>query len=384
MRVLHIGKYFPPYVGGMENFLGDLCPALEKMGVTVGVLVHEDQALKEDSCNESNITFLKKAPTYGQLLYAPVSPEFPRIFNKTIKEFKPDLIHFHLPNTSAFWALLLPRAKDIPWIIHWHADVVPSRIDTRMAFAYRLYRPFEQLMLKKTQSIIITSPHYQESSNALEGWTEKCHFVPLGINPLRLKNGANNMSYLWSEKKTFKVVSVGRLTYYKGHESLVKAISQLDNVEAIIVGAGKRYRKLRELISSLGVCHKVKLAGFQPNESLNALLMDADCFCLPSNERTEAFGLVLLEAMYYRKPIIACYIPGSGMEWIIDNGRTGILVPPNSPAMLAEGIKKIAENSSMAAEMGNAGFDKYFENFQIDRVAEKIHQIYQNTCSSSS
>ncbi len=88
-----------------------------------------------------------RAPCYGRLLYAPISPTFPFWLARAIREFQPDLLHLHLPNTSAFWALLVPAARRLPWVIHWHADVVASTIDRRLALAYRLYRPFEQRLL---------------------------------------------------------------------------------------------------------------------------------------------------------------------------------------------------------------------------------------------
>ena len=67
-----------------------------------------------------------RAPSYGRLLYAPVSPAFPFWLARAIREFQPDLLHLHLPNTSAFGALLVPAARRLPWVIHWHADMVSS------------------------------------------------------------------------------------------------------------------------------------------------------------------------------------------------------------------------------------------------------------------
>src|SRR5699024_5451513 len=101
-------------------------------------------------------------------------------------EFKPDLLHLHLPNTSAFWAMAIPAARKIPWIVHWHADVVASRHDSKLALAYPLYRPFEQRFLKVASAIIATSPPYLESSSALAHWRDKCQVIPLGLDPARL------------------------------------------------------------------------------------------------------------------------------------------------------------------------------------------------------
>lgn len=391
MRVLHIGKYYPPFSGGIENFLGDLLPAQKEIGIHAGALVHNHVRPTLLSRNRENQgsrfiqSFSKlnvwRVPCYGSLLYTPISPRFPLWLNQVVGEFKPDILHFHLPNVSAFWAMALPSARRIPWVAHWHADVVASKIDRRLSFAYKFYRPFEQKILSLSQAVIATSPPYLESSLALANWKEKSKVVPLGLNPARLQLSQNGLKQwannLWGDAE-FKVLSVGRLTYYKGHEFLAKAIKSLDNIKVLIVGDGEQRDKLEKLVSSLGIENKVSVLGGQSEQELNALMESCDCLCLPSIERTEAFGLVLLEAMRYGKSVIASDIPGSGVGWVVNHKETGLLVEPGNVSELAGALTDMQGNQEMRHQMGKAGADRFEKYFHIKNVAQKIKEIYSN------
>lgn len=120
MRVLHVGKYYPPFAGGMEHFLADLLPALRVHGVVPAALVHDERrGLSGRRPAPSDSPAIYRAPCFGQMLYAPLSPAFPFWLNRAIRDFRPDLLHLHLPNTSAFWALTIPAARRLPWVVQW-------------------------------------------------------------------------------------------------------------------------------------------------------------------------------------------------------------------------------------------------------------------------
>jgi glycosyltransferase involved in cell wall biosynthesis len=378
MRVLHIGKFFPPVTGGIESFLGDLLPALGRGGVTAAALVHDDICQKQGLvCNGKTTIF--RVPCYGTLLYAPVSPAFIFAMRKAIHAFQPDILHFHVPNTSAFWALPLPTARALPWVIHWHADVVPSLIDRRMALAYQLYRPIEKLFLRRAQSIITTSQAYLDTSYALIDFKDKCHIVPLGLDPQRLKQ-PNDTELRWAEtlwgQPGGRILVIGRLTYYKGHEVLLDASVALPDARILIVGNGERESSLQRRIHTLGLSNKVSLLGSLPESNLHALIASCGCLCLPSVERTEAFGMVLLEAMRYGKPVVASDIPGSGIGWVVKSGVTGYLVPPGNPVLLSGSLRKLFDRPELKLRMGRSALKRFLEVFQIDHIAQEVILLY--------
>lgn len=381
MRALHIGKYFPPYPGGMENFLGDLLPALERCGISCAAVVHAASEYSNETNGPARTAVrLYKSRTYGSLLYAPISPGFPLVLDKAIREFSPDILHIHMPNTSAFWLLSSHRARRIPWVIHWHSDVVQSSHDKRLAWAYHIYRLLENRLLARAQTIIATSPPYLEASPTLAPWRKKCHVVPLGLDVRRYPEaGGEGRTRAGSEWQGagFKILAIGRLTYYKGHETLIRAMAGLQGARLILAGEGDRKKSLQRLIKALGVEDRVTLAGYMPDSEVSALLETCDILCLPSIERTEAFGLVLLEAMRFSKPVVASNIPGSGVGWVIRDNETGLLVHPGNADALAAALNKMEASPTLRREMGEAGKKFFDSSFHIDQIAAQVASLYR-------
>ncbi len=387
MRVLHIGKYYPPFAGGIEHFLADLLPALQMQGIAAAALVHDEQPRRRGQWATADTALpIYRAPCRGRLLYAPVSPRFPFWLVRAIREFRPDLLHLHLPNTSAFWALAIPAARRLPWIVHWHADVVASLLDRRLALAYRFYRPFEQRLLAASRAVIATSPPYLDASAALAPWRERCHIVPLGLDPNRIPApepaALARAEALWGDTR-FRVLAIGRLTYYKGHDVLIRAAADLPDSRVLIVGTGERRARLETLIQTLGLGERVRLPGFQPEADLNALLARCDVLCLPSLERTEAFGLVLLEAMRFGKPVVVGDIPGSGAGWVVRQAGHGLLVPPGDPAKLAAALRELQRETVRRQTLGQAGATALRERFGIEPVAAAVAELYRRMLTAA-
>lgn len=381
MRVLHIGKYYPPFAGGMEHFLADLLPAQQALGLEVAALVHHEGPGWQGSvpARGDPPPFIYRAPCHGRLLYAPLSPSFPWWLDRLIRDFAPDLLHLHLPNTSAFAALSLRRARRLPWVIHWHADVVTSAIDRRLALAYGFYRPFEQSLLRRSRAIIATSPPYLAASQALQPWRERCVTIPLGLDPGRLRSpdteGLAHAQAHWGEAP-LRVLAIGRLTYYKGHEVLIRASASLPGVQTLIIGGGEYRQRLERLIQTLNLGDRVRLTGYRSEAEVAALLASCDLVCLPSLERTEAFGLVLLEAMRYAKPVVVSDIPGSGAPWLVRCAQNGILTPPGDPQGLARGLSELQAHPERRQQLGIAGTLALQREFGIQPVAVAINHLY--------
>ncbi|MCK5697253.1 MAG: glycosyltransferase, partial [Gammaproteobacteria bacterium] len=277
MNILHIGKYYPPFSGGIENFMGQLLPLLASAGHHITALVHNHcsgQSVQSEIMKHVKVI---RVPSYGRLLYAPISPAFPFYLHRILKKSKPDLLHIHLPNTSAFWLLLLPSAHKIPWIIHWHSDVIGASPNKLVRLAYYLYQPLERLLLKNSQHIIVTSPHYQQSSEVLKPWLKKTQVIPLGISlksTLLADQYKNKAEQLWSrnfKKKPHRLLSIGRLTYYKGHQYLIRAMLDLPDSYLIIIGEGEEYQSLTRLITELKLEQQVLLTGKLNDQDLHAL-----------------------------------------------------------------------------------------------------------------
>jgi len=163
---------------------------------------------------------------------------------------------------------------------------------------------------------------------------------------------------------------------------ILDAAASLPDARILIVGTGERESILQKRIQMLGLADRVSMPGFMPESNLHALISSCDCLCLPSIERTEAFGLVLLEAMCYGKPVVASDIPGSGIGWVVENGVTGFLVPPGDPVSLARSVSVLLTQPELKVKMGAAALDRFMRLFQIDHIAQEIVLIYHRMLKS--
>lgn len=372
MRILHIGKYYPPVPGGMERFLGDLVEAQRAAGHEVTVLVHDDPRYAKGG----DPAWLKRCPVWMRLAFAPLSPRFPFWLWRAIRAGSPDILHIHMPNVSAFWALLLLPARRIPWVVHWHSDVEPSRLRISLRLGYPHYFIFERALLERADCIIVTSPQYLEASKPLERWAIKCHVVPLGVAPGRLPAIApGETAGLWSGK-ALRILAVGRLAYYKGFETLVRAVLGAPGLELVLVGEGEERGRLEKLLADSGNPPSVRLLGEADDATVHRLMASCDVFCLPSLERTEAFGLVLLEAMRYGKPLAVSNLPGSGMTWVARDGQNAVLVAPEDVDAWRAALLALARAPAQRELMGRLGAERYEREFDIGIVAARIGWLY--------
>lgn len=371
LTVLHIGKYYPPYAGGMEVFLSDLVNTQRKQGTNAYALVHGDP-LPDDP------EWIVRVPVQTTLIYAPIAIGFRRALAKTIERIKPDILHLHMPNNSAFWVLTLHQARTLPWVVHWHADVVASSIRRIVKLAYRLYRPFEQTVLNRAERIIATSPPYLHSSEPLRQWSHKCAVVPLGLSAKPLQPTPSNKDTPW-QPGMFRVLAIGRLAYYKGFETLVQAVAATPNSELLIVGEGESRTNLEALIQATSPAEgapRIRLLGHVSEAEKYALLASCDVFCLPSRERTEAFGMVLLEAMSQARPCIASDLAGSGMPWIVSHAGAGLLAEPEDPQSWHTALAKLQANPQLRAQLGEQGRKGLLQHFSIEACAQTISEHY--------
>lgn len=371
MRILHVGKYFPPATGGMERFVGDLVTAQRRAGDDVSVLVHDDPRPR----TERDPAWLMRVPVWLKLAFAPISPAFGSWLHRAIVRHKPQVLHLHMPNPSAFWALVLPSARRIPWVVHWHADVEVSKRSLRLAYPW--YRIFERSLLERAECIIATSQEYLQTSLPLGPWQHKCRVVPLGVDPSRLREvRPAEAEGLWHTDK-LRVLAVGRLTYYKGFETLVKAVIDDPGMELVIVGEGEERARLEKIIRDSHARPDVRLLGEADDETLVRLMASCDVFCLPSRERTEAFGIVLMEAMRYGKPLVVSELPGSGVNWVARNGQNAIVVPARDPAAWRAALTMLAGSPAKRQLLGHLGHERYAREFDIAAIAAKIGDVYE-------
>ncbi|GAB2479591.1 hypothetical protein GCM10027082_33130 [Comamonas humi] len=374
LRVLHIGKYYPPFRGGMESFLADLLEQQRASGIDARALVHGDPLPNDPE-------WVLRVPVQIKLVFAPIAVGFPLALWRAIRRFKPDVIHLHMPNNAAFWALVVPGARRIPWVVHWHSDVLISRWDWLLSACYQLYRPFEYKLLQLSEAILATSPPYMAASKPLQRWLYKTIAIPLGLKPLAQEHAAPAAPAPvaeWGDAE-LRILSVGRLTYYKGFDTLVSAVAGHPTVKLVIAGEGEQRPMLEELIAKERAeqgCANVELLGAVSEAKKHALFNSCDVFALASRERTEAFGLVLVEAMQHGKPCMVSDLEGSGMSWVVSQAEGGRCYAPDQVQAWKRAIEQCLASKSQLSRMGESAKEATQSQFTIAQCEQGIRNVY--------
>ncbi len=365
LKILHLSKFSIFTPGGIEKFLHDLTEYQVENGCKVKIVCFGD---KNEIENVNNIEQIKIKSNF-QISYAPISIYYCNKIERIIRDFNPNIIHLHMPNSMPLFCNLKKNNSKI--VIHWHSDVFFTKNKFSLTLLYNFYKIFEKKLLKKSDAIICTSKEYFLFSRPLKSFSNKVFIVPLGIKEASVKE--NEIKY-----GDF-ILSVGRFSYYKGFKYLINAMELLDDrVRLILVGDGEDFKNIQQLIRKKKLENKVILTGKVSDEEKMRLLKECRLFILPSIERTEAFGISLLEAMQYRKPLITTNIKGSGVNFVNLHNVTGLVVPVKDSQSLANAIKQLFYNLDLCRKFGENSYNRYIENFTIKKCGEKIFKIYNN------
>ncbi len=373
MKIIHIGKYYPPFHGGMENYLNDLAEQqTQSHDVTAIVHNHKFKRLfsleKTENINKVKVIRLK---TLRPILFTPLMLGLNKVVKRLLNnQHKDNIIHISWPNPSALLLLFNKSAKKTPWVIQWQSDMVTQNSSWLLKSAYFLFKPFEKKLLKQASAIIVSSQEYLNYSNALEKYKEKCHIIPLGQKQKPATFSQQDKKWaqdLWQAAQ-YKVYHIGRLTFYKNQKLLIAAAKLLPEAKFIITGSGDLESKLKQLIEE-NQLENVVLTGSLSHNKLLALLATCDAFCLPSNDRAESYGMVLIEALALHKNIIVSNLKGSGMRWIASTTPLGHVFDCNDAGDLVNKIKQI---NSLKSQVPLP------KCFTIEDCANSIDKIYLN------
>ncbi|MCO6359494.1 glycosyltransferase [Roseivirga pacifica] len=369
IRVLHLSKYYPPEMGGIETFLWDLVEEQKRNNnLQVDVLCFNKEKVNSTDKDE-NVTIFRSR-TYGELVSQPISFAYISKLRQIVKNY--DVIHLHFPNPLADFALLMSGFKG-KLVVHWHSDVVKSRL------IMLVYMPLMTWLIRRADEVIATSQNYLDGSQVLQKIKDKVSVIPLGLNTSRIKNV--NERVLSGLKKRYEgrkvVFSIGRQIPYKGFQYLIRAARELpDDYVILIGGKGPLLGEHRRMVRELGLEKKVKMLGFVSDQELTAYYNLCDVYVMCSVDKSEAFGVVQLEAMYFAKPIVSTDIPGSGVPWVNHHEQTGFVIAPRDESALAEGIVKTVTSVGYSKMSANAKIRQENE-FTSQIMALRISNLYQ-------
>jgi rhamnosyl/mannosyltransferase len=358
--IVQIGKFYPPHLGGMETHIQDLVSGLSGWE-DVRVIVAGDSILgRVDRMDGAIIT---RVPTLGVLASMPVTPTLPW----ELMRAKPALVHVHVPNPAAAFAIVAARYHG-PLVIMHQSDTLGRK------FLKKLCDPFVNAMMNRADRIIVASQRYLDSSEELALFKEKCRVIPMGINieGEREDVGAESAKVVQQYGPRL-VLAVGRLVDYKGFRYLLEAMRMVDAV-LLLVGIGPLDAALKQSAQDFGVSQKVKFLGRV--DDLQRYYRASLVFVLPSISRAEAFGLVQLEAMATGVPVINTNL-NSGVPEVSLDGVTGITVPPEDAFSLAQAINRLLDDAGMRKMMGEAGRVRARREFAPGLMIERTMKLYE-------
>jgi rhamnosyl/mannosyltransferase len=366
MKILQIVKLYHPWIGGVEKIAQQISEGLQKReNIDIEVLCCSPR--RERLIKEVNGIKVYRASSFGIVWGMPLSLDFFRLFKKIVKQF--DIIDFHHPFPLGDLAILLFPFK-AKLIVHYHSDIV------RQKFFEFLFRPLILHTLKKAKKILVSSPNLIRTSPYLRKFQQKCEVVPFGIEIERFQRRDIQQTEGIREKYGEFILFVGRLNYYKGVQYLIQAIKDIET-NLVIIGKGKEEQNLKNLVEKLGIQNKVFFLPHLEETQLINFYQVAKIFVLPSIFRSEAFGIVLIEAMACETPIISTEL-GTGTSWVNVDGKTGFVVSPRDSSVLTQAIKNILENKNLAQEFGQAGLERVKKEFLAQKMLDRIWSIYSS------
>lgn len=361
-KIIVIGKYYHPSVGGMEEVTRLLCEDMaRKRSVKALVFNHEAGNFQEI------IDGVTVARHHVEMTCS--SQPLSLSFAISLFRGKWDLIYFHAPNVFASLFLVIRYAlfdRRSKLVIFHHMDIYGRPFFSKIA------RYLYNILIAKAHGVIVTSRKYAAVSRDIKHATRIIE-VPLGIDPAHYDVTSQQREQAMEWRRSLAgdapvVGFVGRHVRYKGLQFLVKALAQMPDVHAFIAGDGPEREPAQALARELGIADRLHFMGHVTQAEKCRILAAIDVFAFPSTEITEAFGIAQIEAMMLGAPVVASDLP-TGVTDVSVDGKTALLVPPRNAEALAQGLMRIIEYPALGRELATRAAMRARERFTVTAMA---------------
>jgi glycosyltransferase involved in cell wall biosynthesis len=365
MHIVHVGKYYSPYRGGIESVVEQLCRGLVERGEqATAVVCNDGPTTVEDTLHGVRVIRL------GTRLLLNSQP-FTLRLTSALRALRFDLLHFHTPNPVGALAILAARTAQ-PIVATHHSDIVRQRILGGAAMGV------QALLYRKAAAIVAATPKHIEHSRVLRRFGDKCRVIHFAIDASPYANADDS----WDEALPVHwqadplVLFVGRLVYYKGLNVLLDALASIQGARLAIVGEGPLEGQLQAQTRALGLNDRVAFLGGVTESRLRTLYKRCRFLVLPSVAPSEAFGMVQLESMAAGRPVISTALK-SGVPYVNQHGITGLIVPPSDSAALGAAMKLLLGDPYYAARLGLAAQERVLREFSVQGVVDAHLALYR-------
>lgn len=362
--------YFPDPPGGLQEAIRQIAIATSSFGVQTKVFTLSPNPEPEEIARPEGVVLRARswaAPASCDLGGVNAFRQFAEACSQS------DVVHYQFPwpFEDVLHAVVRPQ---IPAILTYQSDVIRQKILGAM------YAPLMWRTLKSMRFIVATSPAYARTSAVLSDRSirDKVRVIPNGIVEESYSKEADVAVFdrINMERSEPYFLFIGVLRYYKGLHTLVQAARHVD-ARIVIAGSGPEDKNLKELAEQLGV-KNIIFAGQITEAEKVALLQSCRALVLPSHVRSEAFGMVLVEAGMFGRPQISCEI-GTGTSFVNTHEESGIVVPPESPEELAHAMSQLLHDTSLAEQLGLGARSRYERLFSGDALGKAYADLYCET-----
>jgi len=366
MKIAQITCVFPPYKGGIGNVAYDFSEMLAETGNEITVFTpNRGQTLEEK--HNFKIILLKPWLKMGLGAFLPQ-------LSFKLPDF--DIVYLHYPFFGAaevVWLTKILFGKKFKLIINFLMDVDSS------SFLFKILslptRIIRNSLFKRADIITYASLDYLKHSdiaNIYKKYPAKFKEIPYGVDTDKFSPAIKKDSQI---KNILFVGALDKAHYFKGVNILLKAISrfQISDFRFQIVGDGDLKTSYEKLAEKLDIKDRVEFLGKISDEELPRIYQQADLLVLPSINKNEAFGLVLLEAMACGVPVIASDLPG--VRTVFEDGRQGLLCKPGDVSDLKNKIEEILADEEKRKIMGKEARILALEKYSWKKIGRKLNDI---------
>jgi len=350
---------YHPDIGGIETIVKQYAECLSK-SFDVTVLTSSGSKRFKTVIEYINGVRIIRCPSFGIFFSMPISIT---LFMTLISSrHKYDVIHFHEPFPIASFIGIFP--KKCKYIVTWHSDIIKQKL------LKNFIEFFQKKLCNKSDIILTTSPNLIEFSSVLKHFRNKIKVQPLTIDP-------EEYDINIPENKYDYALYIGRLSYYKGINFMLKAYEKSDSkIPLYIVGDGEK--EIRDDINSFikkSSKEIVFINRYVSEDDKKCYLKNCKYLIFPSIYPSEAFGLIQLEAMIYSKPVINTSLP-TGVPWVSVHNITGITVQVNDEEELKKAINDFSSDK-LVETYGKAARQRVENMFSDKVVLNNLLQIYK-------
>lgn len=370
LRVCHLGKYYPPAPGGIETQVRTLARAQAEMGADVRVFCvnHRGRDTVEEQDGLVSVTRFGRSASFAKLDLCPS-------LVSALANIQTDILHLQVPNPTMILAILKARPTG-QIVVTYNCDLVRQKI------LGRLFRPFERVAYRRVRAILATSPPYPEGSTFLKSYLDRLQVLPLGIDLAPyLAPSCENLAEAERIRLRFPHpiwITCGRLVYYKGLLNAIRAMRHTPGT-LLLIGEGPERPRLEREAIRLKVTDRVHFQKYITQ--IIPYYLAAHALWFPSNARTEAFGLVQVEAMASGCPVINTAIPDSGVSWVSRHEETGLTVAMNDPEALAAAAVRLLNEPGLRRRLAETARARTMAEFDHRLMAQRSLSIYQRVLS---